>query len=203
MVENDIINIFPTAILSADLGRKITEKELETIKFLLSSPIKNTGNLTSREGHVFDNPVFSELKKFCYSKLVDYFKKIISPSTEVDIQITQSWLNSCEPNEFHHKHNHPNSFLSGVFYISTNENDCIIFDKDVDNAIVFSVKEYNNWNCNTWWLPAIEGRLYIFPSSVQHFVEPVVGSKTRISLSFNSFPKGIIGNETDRTLLKL
>ncbi len=39
--------------------------------------------------------------------------------------ITQSWLNYTETNQYHHKHQHPNSLVSGVFYINCDDK----FDK--------------------------------------------------------------------------
>jgi hypothetical protein len=36
--------------------------------------------------------------------------------------ITQSWLNYTETNQYHHKHEHPNSLVSGVFYVNDMKN---------------------------------------------------------------------------------
>jgi hypothetical protein len=35
--------------------------------------------------------------------------------------ITQSWANYTKKNQYHHTHEHPNSFISGVLYINANE----------------------------------------------------------------------------------
>ena len=45
--------------------------------------------------------------------------------------------------------------------------------------------------------------LILFPSRLTHMVETVKGEDTRISLSFNTFPVGLVGEEMDLTGLKL
>jgi hypothetical protein len=48
-------------------------------------------------------------------------------------------------------------------------------------------------------MEAQRGRLFIFPSSLSHVVETVQGKDTRISLSFNTFPVGIWGDDEELT----
>jgi hypothetical protein len=45
--------------------------------------------------------------------------------------------------------------------------------------------------------------LILFPSSLTHMVPTIQGEQTRISLSFNTFPVGTVGEEMDLTGLKL
>ena len=47
------------------------------------------------------------------------------------------------------------------------------------------------------------GDLVLFPSSLTHMVETVQGEATRISLSFNTFPVGSIGEGVDLTGLRV
>lgn len=48
-----------------------------------------------------------------------------------------------------------------------------------------------------------DGDLLIFPSSLIHDVPKVVGDKQRISIAFNSFLKGNLGDMSYSTELKL
>jgi hypothetical protein len=99
---------------------------------------------------------------------------------------------------------HPNSFVSGVFYPqSDKETDKIYFYKDGYEPLKIPTQNYNNWNSDSWWLEADPGRLYLFPSSLNHMVETVNGTDTRISLSFNTFPVGIVGEDSELTGLRL
>jgi hypothetical protein len=63
-------------------------------------------------------------------------------------------------------------------------------------------EEWNVWNSDSWWFEVGTGDLVLFPSSLTHMVDTVQG-QTRISLSFNTFPVGIVGEEMDLTGLKL
>ena len=47
------------------------------------------------------------------------------------------------------------------------------------------------------------GNIFLFPSSLTHMVETKQGENTRISLSFNVFVKGTIGNNKNLTELIL
>jgi len=43
----------------------------------------------------------------------------------------------------------------------------------------------------------------IFPSSLRHSVNVVQAEQTRVSLSFNTFAKGLIGSEENLTALEV
>ena len=47
-----------------------------------------------------------------------YICKEVLKWTNLDFYITQSWVNVATKGENHHSHRHPNSMLSGVYYIS-------------------------------------------------------------------------------------
>ncbi len=108
-----------------------------------------------------------------------------------------------EQGQWHHKHAHPNSFVSGVFYLNTNADDKIYFYRSGWKQIIFPPEEWNLYNSESWWFEAKVGRLILFPSSLEHNVPSVQGEETRISMSFNTFPVGIVGDEMELTGLKL
>ena len=56
----------------------------------------------------------ASINKFIEKCLNNFYQSVFSPRDDVEIYITQSWLNYTEPGQFHHKHAHPNSFVSGV-----------------------------------------------------------------------------------------
>jgi hypothetical protein len=90
-----------------------------------------------------------------------------------------------------------------VFYVQTNPDDRIYFYKDGWQQIKFPTDHWNDYNSESWWFDAYAGRLILFPSSLTHMVPTVQGEQTRISLSFNTFPVGVVGEEMDLTGLKL
>lgn len=197
-----INNLFPTPVGVYKLDRNLTEKEITFIKN--QDTLANTGNLRSKNCKILRNKLLIKLRDFIETSLADYFKTIYNPKFQVSLQITQSWVNYTEPGQFHHKHAHPNSFISGVFYPQANrEIDKIIFFRDGFDMIKLPPDEWNIWNSNSWWFEVGTGDLVIFPSHLSHTVETVKGEQTRISLSFNTFPVGDIGEEMTLTGLKL
>ena len=192
--EFKIEGLFPTPIYFSKLNRNFNKKELNSFKEERKQSHKIVGNLISNNKYILNKPVFSSLKKELDSKVKEYFDKILCITDDVKPYITQSWLNYTETDQYHHKHAHPNSVLSGVLYVNTDEKyDKIKFFNESYKQIKLEVKNYNIWNSDSWWFPVKTGELILFPSSLTHMVETKEGNNTRISLAFNVFVKGKIG----------
>lgn len=200
-----IIGIFPTPVYFSKLHRELTEKELLFIQKNKSNVYSNEGgNTTSNDNYILNNEIFKNLKKDLELKVEDYFDKIISSSNNIQSYITQSWINFTEKNQYHHKHQHSNSLISGVFYISSDkEFDKIKFFNDTYKLIHLEVKEWNIWNSESIWFPVNAGDIILFPSSLSHMVETKKESNSRISLAFNVFIKGTIGTNKNSNELVL
>ena len=197
----NIHNLFPLPIGFFRLGRDLTKTELDFIMGMERYP--NQGNTTSSDRKVLRHKELTDIRDFIEDAMLEYFKTVHDPKGDVALYVTQSWANYTEPGQYHHKHAHPNSFVSGVFYIQTNPNDKIFFYRDGYSQIKFPPAEWNSWNSESWWFEAITGRLILFPSSLTHMVPTVEGEDVRVSLSFNTFPAGTVGEEMDLTGLKL
>jgi uncharacterized protein (TIGR02466 family) len=203
-VEATINGIFPTPIYISKLDRELTSKELSFIDKTKLDTYNNEGNTTSNDNYILNNKAFKNLKEELDLKVQDYFDKVILPSNNITPYITQSWLNYTEKNQYHHKHAHPNSLVSGVFYINCHEeHDKIKFFNDRYQTIKPEVKYWNIWNSETWWFSVKTGDVILFPSSLTHMVETKEGDNTRISLAFNVFIKGTFGNNKNLTELIL
>ena len=200
-MELKINNLFPTAIGFAEFGRSFSDEELFFIRNLETRP--NTGNTTSTNNFVLRDPSLTNIRSFIEGAVLDYFKATINPRHNVSLRLTQSWCNYSESGQYHHKHAHPNSYISGVFYVQTNPDDRIYFYRTGWQQIKFPPQEWNVYNSESWWYEASAGKLILFPSWLEHMVPTVQGEKTRISLSFNTFPVGTIGEEVELTGLKL
>ena len=203
-MEATINSIFPTPIYISKLNRKLTNKELSFIDKTKSDCNKNEGNITSNDNYILNHKTFKDLKTDLDLRVKDYFEKVISPTNSITPYITQSWLNYTETNQYHHKHAHPNSLVSGVFYINSNDKfDKIKFFKEDYKTIKPEIKQWNLWNSETWWFPVNTGDIILFPSSLTHMVETKEGTNTRISLAFNVFIKGTVGINKQLTELIL
>jgi uncharacterized protein (TIGR02466 family) len=203
-VEATINGIFPTPIYISKVDRELTPLELKFVDKNKKDFYKNDGNITSNNNYILNEKPFANIKKELDLKVQDYFNKVISSSNNITPYITQSWLNYTETNQYHHKHAHPNSLVSGVFYINCHEeHDKIKFFNDNYKTIKLEVKDWNIWNSESWWFSVKTGDIILFPSSLTHMVETKQGDNTRISLAFNVFIKGTIGNNKDLTELHL
>ena len=203
-METNIHGIFPTPIYISKLDRELTPLELKFVDKNKKDSHKNDGNITSNNNYILNEKPFANLKKELDLRVQDYFDKIISPANNIAPYITQSWLNYTETNQYHHKHAHPNSLVSGVFYINCHEEqDKIKFFNDNYKTIKLEVKDWNIWNSESWWFTVKTGDVILFPSSLTHMVETKQGDNTRISLAFNVFIKGTVGNVKELTELTL
>ena len=128
----------------------------------------------------------------------------MSPQDNVKLEITQAWVNYTKNGQYHHKHAHPNSIISGVFYIQAAKDiDKLHFYNELYQQTKIMPKVFHVYNADSWWLPTETGQLLLFPSRLVHMVEPTTGEDDRISLSFNSFYKGKLGDDNMLTSLTL
>ena len=203
-MEASINGIFPTPIYISKLNRELTPLELKFVDKSKKDFYKNDGNITSNNNYILNEKPFANIKKELDLRVQDYFDKVISPANNITPYITQSWLNYTETNQYHHKHQHPNSLVSGVFYINCDYKfDKIKFFNDTYKTIKPDVKDWNIWNSESWWFSVKTGDVILFPSSLTHMVETKEGTNTRISLAFNVFIKGTVGNNKNLTELIL
>ena len=148
-----------------------------------------------------------DIRSFIEQQINNYVCGVLCLPPQLDLYVTQSWLNYTEPGEYHHLHRHPNSFISGVFYFNADgESDKLVFDKQtslLDDTFVVHPVAYNIFNSRSWWLSANTGKLFIFPSKLYHKVDTTTSKETRISLSFNTFFHGVLGDESSLTELIL
>lgn len=196
-----IMDLFPTPLYINNIDAPLINQQKD---YLLNLPkILNTGNLRSESGYIFEYPLFAELKKTINEHIKEYVN-IVYPNTNIDVYITQSWANYTEPNQYHHKHSHPNSFISGVFYVNAIKNeDMIKFYKDLPPIYQINHNQPNNYNSGDVAILVETGDLVLFPSNFQHNVPPTTSKETRISISFNTFIRGNLGDETASTALYL
>lgn len=201
VVENQMLSLFSIPVGQYKIGQELTKKEMN---FFLKQPQRNNlGNTTSINSYILNRKELTSLRNELENKLQVYFEQVYSSKYDVSLRITQSWVNYTKKGQFHHKHRHSNSFISGVYYIETTDDDRIYFHNDRIPMIEILPNLWNSWNSKTWWIEAKKGSLVLFPSSLEHNVEVVNTDETRISLSFNTFPIGVMGEEMSLTGLKL
>ncbi len=203
--KDELINLFITPLsvyhCPFDYGR-----ELEWIKKQPMKKCRNELQLQlnhqSEDTFILDKPEMSRVRQFIESKLKHFVSKIMGSDDEM--VITQSWLNRNNKGESHHEHKHPNSMFSGVWYPQIYESSPPIqFKRAEQRDVGFHVKEFNMFNSQSFLLSMKMGELIMFPSNLIHSVSPNYSDEERISLSFNTWPKGNMGDKKDLTYLPL
>jgi len=197
-----IENLFPTPVGFYELDKPVTEKELQFIKDLETR--SNDGNTTSVDNYLFKSKEMKRIAAFIDRCVQDYFQAVYTPKHKVKPYVTQSWANYTNKGQYHHKHAHPNSFISGVFYVSAvPDRDRLYFYKEGYQQIKVPTEDWNAWNSESWWFPVESGKVVIFPSNLSHMVQTVQTKDTRISIAFNTFLEGVIGDNLNISELLL
>ena len=190
-------NLFPTPI-----GFFKYDGKIDTDFLANQDQRPNDGNTSSVDKYILKK--LPDLATFIDKCVHEYLMATICPKNDVRLRVTQSWLNWTKPGQYHHKHAHHNSLISGCFYVNADkETDKIFFYKEGYQQIKFPPVDWNAYNSDSWWYPVGTGDLVFFPSSLTHMVQPVGGEDTRISLAFNTFPVGYVGSEDELTALHL
>ena len=106
--------------------------------------------------------------------------------------VIEGWKNINFPGSFNVKHNHPRCNLSGVLWIKAPKDSGNIvftspqfFDKFQE---LYSYNDEFKLKSNaymTYYFVPKEGRILIFPSSLEHEVKENKSNEDRISFSFN------------------
>lgn len=206
MIDNvNIIGLFPIPVGKVELGREFSKKELKLLNFSDDEMRPNEGNRSSKNNYILHLPELKKLKNDLETKVNEYFQFVWRPKTECSLYITQSWLNYTMQGQYHHRHEHPNSFISVVLYVDADvENDKIQFISSKGyQQLMVETEEFNHYNSSSWWLSVKTYDILMFPSSLTHMVVPKDGPNVRTSLAFNTFLKGTWGNCDSLTEMKL
>ena len=203
-MSDTVHSLFPTAVYQTSIDRKFTKKEILFLDKQKNNLKKIEGNSKTINSYVLNEKPLKQLKNDLTNASHKYYKNIFATYNKITPYITQSWLNYNVKGEHHHSHEHPNSIVSGVFYLKADEaHDKITFHKDKYSQINFETNEYNTWNSLTWWIPVKSGDILLFPSYLNHSVETKQDNNLRISLAFNTFVRGNIGSREGLSELNL
>lgn len=196
--KGEMVEMFPTPAFISQYPFDYSE-ELNWIK---NQPhnrenknLVNGGSLNRHTDDTFilDKPELSRVRKFIDSQIKQFVVNVMGSDDEM--VITQSWVNRNTKGESHHEHKHPNSIVSGVWYPQIYEKSPPIqFTMGDQRDLVLSIKQYTRYNSAKFTIPMRQGELILFSSNLTHSVPPNELDEERISLGFNTWPKGSFGN---------
>ena len=188
-----VVNIFPSSIHSLGINnfdeykdRLIKETYQERDEDPIGRKISNYGGWQSNQINI------QECKSETLKKvIIDSLSEVRSIFKNVSI-IIEGWKNINAPGNFNVKHDHPRSNLSGVLWIKTPKNSGNLvftspqlFNKFQELYNYTDEFKYDTKSYMTYYFPPTEGRILLFPSSLEHEVEENKSNEDRISYSFN------------------
>ena len=186
------INIFPIPIHCFDVN-DFSEIQNQLTDYCYNLREKDpVGNIMSNRGgwqsHSFKIENHNDiLHNFLIESLTNF------PNIKKDVKFSiTAWININGNGDFNLTHSHPTSNLSSVLWIKCPDN-CGNIEfvspyhycafQEVDSYI----DDFRNINNNhlAYWFPPVEGRMIVFPSHLQHLVNPNESQEDRVSVSFN------------------
>ena len=198
MVENKLVSmLFPTPVgvvyfSDLDLMDRMAENVLELKNKSNSNLFEEIGNWCTNDD-LNTLPQFQNLVKLINDE-VGVFLHDVHKVDPKHFTMTCMWSNVHDSKSKHHIHQHPNSFLSGVIYLSTPNNDenypgnIFFVDPRIGNRTAHAdYYEKTPYNEKAWCFTPKKGMMLLFPSWLEHGTDAGKFSKNqhRISLSFN------------------
>jgi uncharacterized protein (TIGR02466 family) len=187
----DVLRMFPTFVWKAELRLGIHEPLNESILQALREMGAPLDDLKPGESWQSDHGLqerdgFRELVA-CISEAAESALAYLKIGRE-SVRITGCWANLNAPGAGHRPHNHPNNYLSGVYYVRTQPGaDSINFlDPRPQTAIMRPpVTELTAENTEQVVVKVKDGLLLMFPAWLQHAVDPNRSDRMRVSIGFN------------------
>ena len=133
---------------------------------------------------------FSELVISTSKGILDELKYDVE-----DIVISDMWATVLKSEENHPAHTHSNNFLSGTYYLHSDQGASIMFQdpRPAAGVILPRIKESTITNANLLTYASKQNRAIIFPSWLPHYVKPNKSKIKRISIAWNIQVKGKVG----------
>lgn len=192
---DEILSLFPTPFLRAPAALNPALVQGLVAHFVAQAQRHNSssGNLSHTELlQPTDSPLLGQTASSITPKLVDFGAALFGE--RIGWSIKEMWVNVLDTGGRQAMHNHANSFISGVIYLTPTHPDSQTVFMKSPGGHDFAFKndhqgmEPSEFSADKWVSPAPEpGDMVLFPSYLMHAVPPNVGER-RISLAFNAIP---------------
>lgn len=188
----EIIDIFKTPVYAVNKNLDLNYYNKKTLEFEKKYNSRKKSNLGGYQSpNLIDNE--SVFRKKFFNDIKEDLSKFYSLfNINKNIEMSELWLNINRKNSSNKLHDHPHSFMSGVFYINAKkDNGDLVFYNDFNKGLYTEnfhssyIKEYNPYNSSSFRFNPENNFLVLFLSSTWHEVEPNLTDDERISLSFN------------------
>jgi uncharacterized protein (TIGR02466 family) len=196
-----ILPIFSTWIYQCENGPLHLNADLEALTYKLMSDSKNATRRTNFGGWHYafdlfelDEPVIRDFRNHMEQHVQAFLNHFRSEERKKKDQFRlRGWLNLNKAGDFNILHSHPGCFVSATYYVKVPDGmkGGEIYFRDPRGP---AVAMYETPGIELPWIgsglgvpitPAA-GKLLLFPSWLEHRVEPFEGTGERISIAFNA-----------------
>ena len=170
-IDNDKIVKEVNLIRSKDAGRKMPEYAGWHSNQVEVSDVEKTTEIAKVVKHIYN--AAQDI-----SNIIGYKGKLVFQAC---------WLNINNPGNFNEQHRHPSTNLSAVYYVKAEENSgsiSFIRDGRVEDYFPHTTN-LTPHNAARVTEQARTNKFYIFPSYLDHKVDPNLSNEQRISMAFN------------------
>jgi len=192
---DEVFRLFPTPFMRA---RATLHEQLVTrLVDHFTTQAQNDNNASNNLSHTTmlkpkDSPLFAKAAELIAPKLEDFGVHLLGE--RMRWLMKEMWVNVMDTGGRQAMHNHANSFVSGVVYLTkTHPVSQTVFMKSPGGHDFMFKNDHpgttpGEFSADKWVSPAPEpGDMVLFPSYVMHAVPPNQGER-RITLSFNAIP---------------
>jgi uncharacterized protein (TIGR02466 family) len=192
---DEIIGLFPVPFLrakaalpSALVTALVAHFTAHAVRDNSSSPSLSHTEMLKPQ----DSPLFGEAAQLVGPKLIEFGKLMFGE--QIGWSIKEMWVNVLDAGGRQAMHNHANSFISGVVYLTPVQpgSETVFMKSPGGTDFIFKNDHANTtpgpYSADKWISPnPAPGDMVLFPSYLMHAVPPNTGAR-RITMSFNAIP---------------
>jgi len=184
--------MFPTFVWKAELRPEVYKPINESILRSLGEIGTPLADLMAGEGWQSRHGLH-ELERFrevvdCINEAAESVLEYLKIGRE-SFMITGCWANVSAPGAGHRVHNHPNNYLSGVYYVRTHQgaNTINFLDPRPQTAIIRPpITELTAENTEQIVVSVKDGMLLMFPAWLQRSVDPNRSATLAVGFHFDA-----------------
>lgn len=192
---HEVIGLFPTPLMRVPgaLGRNLVTGLVAHFGAMADTANNSSSNLSHTALlRPSDSPLLVEAAGFITPLLADFGAVLFGE--RLGWSLKEMWVNVLDTGGRQAMHNHANSFISGVAYLTPTHPDARTVFMKSPGGSDFSFKNDHEgvttgpYNADKWIsMPPEPGDIVLFPSYLMHAV-PANPGERRITLAFNAIP---------------
>lgn len=192
---NEVIGLFPIPVMRAPatIPPRLLSALIEHFTALATRDNNTSANLVHTEMlHPSDSPLFVEAAELVTPKVAEFGAQLFGE--RIGWSLKEMWVNVLDTGGYQAMHNHANSFVSGIVYLTpTHPSSQTVFMRSPGGTDFAFKNDHRGtkpgpYSADKWISPAPQpGDVLLFPSYLLHAVPHNQGAR-RITLAFNAIP---------------